>query len=303
MLRKEWPLITNTILAQLSVGLFLFLAWDRLLLSRESLPEALSLTTPGLAWVGPIMVAAMLLSLFHLGKPFRAYRAMANLPVSWLSWEIFFSSVFLGLWLIFMLLPGSPLLTLLIMGATGLAGLLNVISMSNIYSSTGRPGWKGAGTYLDFLGSTLILGSVGSAFFLSAAGLETAAVKALYLLPLLAAQLVLMAELMVISHFVSTQRIAADEFSLDQLASSSDLNQALLNKYQRISMAGWFLSMLGVLLGITLLNEFLQLTLLLPLLLVLAGELAGRYAFFILVGESEEASRYITVLSYARHRG
>jgi len=301
MLRKEWPLITNTILAQLAAGLFIFLAWDRIVLSRESLQLALTSTAQGLAWTGPVIVLAMLLSLFHLGKPFRAYRAMANLPVSWLSWEIFFSGAFLLLWIIFMVFESSDSIALPLMVAAGLVGLLNVISMSNIYSSTGRPGWKGTGTYLDFLGSTLVFGSVGAAFFLSAAGLDAAMVKVLTYFPLLASVLILVIELIVILHFVSTQMALTDDFSLDQLASSSDLNEALLKKYQNIAVAGWLLSVLGVLMVMLYLSGLLQFSLLLSFLLVLIGELLGRYGFFMLVGESEEASQYITAVSHARH--
>jgi len=295
MLRKEWPLIINTILAQLAAGIFIFISADLMIVLHGSLEPAanLNLNGSGLAWAGPIIILAMFLSLFHLGKPFRAYRAMANLPVSWLSWEIFLSAAFLVLWAVTYFID-KPYPYLL--GVTSLVALLNVVSMSNIYSSTGRPGWKGAVTYLDFLGSMVIFGSVASAFIIGGAD----EFKTLINAPIITCMFILAVELIAILAFVSKQKAAAvDEFSLDKLACSSDLNEALLNKYLKISVNGWFLTFMGVEIAYLNIHGYINLSLLLSVILVLAGELIRRYGFFMLVGESENSAQFISAVSPA----
>jgi Fe-S-cluster-containing dehydrogenase component len=80
---------------------------------------------PGMARESQSLMALMfcavasLFSLFHLGKPFRAWRAVANIRQSWLSREIFFLGLFMvglsvdliwGLPSYFHLISGFPLL-------------------------------------------------------------------------------------------------------------------------------------------------------------------------------------------------
>ncbi|HNX92251.1 MAG TPA: dimethyl sulfoxide reductase anchor subunit [Syntrophomonas sp.] len=295
MLRKEWPLIINTILAQLAAGIFIFISADIIIILQNA-PELaaanLKLNGTGLVWAGPIIILAMFLSLFHLGKPFRAYRAMANLPVSWLSWEIFLSGAFLVLWAVTYFID-KPYPYLL--GVTSLTALLNVVSMSNIYSSTGRPGWKGAVTYLDFLGSMVIFGSVASAFITNGADDFKTLVNA----PIITCMFILAVELIAVLAFVFKQKAAADEFSLDKLACSSDLNEILLNKYLKISVSGWFLTFMGVQVVYLNIHGYINLSWLLPVMLVLAGEVIRRYGFFMLVGESENSAQFISAVSPA----
>jgi anaerobic dimethyl sulfoxide reductase subunit C (anchor subunit) len=244
---------------------------------------------------------AMFLSLFHLGKPFRAYRAMTNLPVSWLSWEIFLSAAFLILWVAVYWMDISGTVNLYLLGAAALAGLMNVISMSNIYSSTGRPGWKGIGTYLDFLGSMIVLGIAGSAFMFFSSGLDIVTMKALANQPILVALIILAVQLAAWLTFVSRQKASVGEFSLDKLACSSEISWALLKKYLSTSLAGWLFSFLGIAIVYANINGLVQLSLLLPLIFVFAGELIKRYGFFMLVGESEDSSQYISAVSYSKN--
>ncbi len=44
--------------------------------------------------IGPVLALAFVASLFHLGSPLNAPRAVVNLGTSWLSREIFFGSLF-----------------------------------------------------------------------------------------------------------------------------------------------------------------------------------------------------------------
>jgi hypothetical protein len=100
---------------------------DRIVLSRESLQLAFTSRLPK-AWPGRVRslswhVAVLCSTWVNL---FRAYRAMANLAVTWLrAVEIFFSGAFLLLWIIFMVFESSDSIALPLMFAAGLVGLLN----------------------------------------------------------------------------------------------------------------------------------------------------------------------------------
>lgn len=285
MLRKEWPLVFNTLLAQAAAGIFLFLAVNHLFMVNEmQSPAALQMYQAGLVLVGPIIALAMLLSLFHLGKPFRAYRAMTNLPSSWLSWEIFFSGGFFVLWLACFLLEQSGISNPYLIGLTALAGIFNVISMANIYATTGRPGWAGIGTYVSFLGSMLIFGIAGAVLLLAQdAGMNPSALELASKQSLLVL-LILVIETVLLYRSLSRLKVSLQESSMDLLVSSSELDEEDLKKYGTVSVCGWFLSLAGVGLLVYIFGAFPipGILLLSAVLLILCGEFLGRSAFFCL---------------------
>lgn len=285
MLRKEWPLVLNTLLAQAAAGIFLFLAVNHLfIVNGVQRTAALQMNQAGLVLVGPIIALAMLLSLFHLGKPFRAYRVMTNLPSSWLSWEIFFSSGFFVLWLACFWLDQSGISNPYLIGLTALAGIFNVISMANIYTTTGRPGWAGIGTYIAFLGSMLIFGSAGAVLLLAQdAGMNPSAL-ALASKQSWLVLFILVIELVLLYRSLSSLKASLQETSMDQLVSSSELDEEELRKYGTISICGWVLSLAGVGLLVYIFGAFPapNILLLSAVLFILCGEFLGRSAFFSL---------------------
>lgn len=80
--KKEWLLMLFTLLAAFLTGIF-------------SASQFVNIEINPWGFVG-IGIAGMGLSLFHLGKKFRAYRAIINQRHSWLSREILFYSLFIG---------------------------------------------------------------------------------------------------------------------------------------------------------------------------------------------------------------
>ncbi|HAN79034.1 MAG TPA: hypothetical protein DCQ31_15325 [Bacteroidales bacterium] len=77
---KDWTLALFTLLAGVLFGLYAAAFWGNVQLNK---------------WIFPMAgVAGMLLSTMHLGKKFRAWRAVSNVLNSWLSREIFFFSLF-----------------------------------------------------------------------------------------------------------------------------------------------------------------------------------------------------------------
>ena len=92
---REWALILFTILGQMSVGAFLVLGLVHFFAERKAgTAEADRLSDRALLAIGPVLVLGMLASLFHLGNPLNAYRAVANVGTSWLSREILSGVIF-----------------------------------------------------------------------------------------------------------------------------------------------------------------------------------------------------------------
>ena len=123
-LRTEWSLLAFTLLLPLLAGAQL----ASTLTGRAVLPAFAVLALGGLAGG---------LSLLHLGRPLRAWRALSNLGSSWLSREILAFSIFVPLataaaW------TGAGGIYL----ATSLAGLLLLFCVDRVYQrAEGRPPW------------------------------------------------------------------------------------------------------------------------------------------------------------------
>lgn len=160
MLSEEWPLIIFTILAQLAVGIWLIAVTLRTSIAKKTNNEtAAQLTGTAILLVGPIMAVSLLISLFHLGTPMRAYGSIANLRSSWLSREIIFSGLFLFFWLVAYLNYRKANTNNTLGWITSILGLLAVFSMASIYHASIIPAWATINTYIAFLTTTLVLGA------------------------------------------------------------------------------------------------------------------------------------------------
>lgn len=96
-LKAEWVLLLFTLLAALLVS------WLTAMLATPLAINPYIYFSAGLIGLG--------LSTIHLGKKHRAYRAIFNIRNSWLSREILFFSLFLGLAALYLLFfPGIPIL-------------------------------------------------------------------------------------------------------------------------------------------------------------------------------------------------
>lgn len=162
----HWPLIWMLVLTQLSVGGFCI---EQLLASGW-----LSIDETLLESIRPMhIIVALVLGLigihaavFHLGRPFYAFRALLGLRTSWLSREIVGFGVFAAaasaytaaLWLDS---RGQGLGHLSERGlgiATALAGIASVMCSVMIYADTRREFWEFGATTRKFLLTCLILG-------------------------------------------------------------------------------------------------------------------------------------------------
>jgi anaerobic dimethyl sulfoxide reductase subunit C (anchor subunit) len=161
-----WPLIAFTILAQLSVGMFVVLGVVHFFAIRNySSEEAERLSDYALLAIGPALVLGLLASLAHLGHPILAFLAVTNLKTSWLSWEILLGVLFAILGGVFALMQWRKIAPFTVRNViawlAAIDGLALVYVMSRIYRQPTIPSWNTVLTTLSFYTTALLLGSLG----------------------------------------------------------------------------------------------------------------------------------------------
>ncbi|HEV2946719.1 MAG TPA: DmsC/YnfH family molybdoenzyme membrane anchor subunit [Gemmataceae bacterium] len=157
------PLVVMLVLTQLSVGAFLIQWLLRLLGAYDMMPVGVAVQAAGALGFGLLALAA---SVFHLGRPRYAFRAILGLGSSWLSREI----------LAFGMFAATAIATAAAIacgfGAAGrfehladalcatvvVFGLAGVFFSVMVYQCTGRDYWNGLDTLARFALTTLLLG-------------------------------------------------------------------------------------------------------------------------------------------------
>lgn len=163
---EEWPLMLFTLLTQFAVGTYIFIVVIRAFSNKISKEKCMKLTDLGMTIVGPVMFAALILSLFHLGTPSGAYRAILNWNSSWLSREILFAGIFFALWVIGYVMEKRGSWSQVLGWINAVIGMAVIYSMSSIYASTIIPAWTDFNTYLSFFGTTVVFGAAGTVLFM-----------------------------------------------------------------------------------------------------------------------------------------
>ncbi|EHL04976.1 hypothetical protein HMPREF0322_04350, partial [Desulfitobacterium hafniense DP7] len=177
------------------VGIMLFVAIGRLM-NKEGVFKNAVITAAGLGIIG------MLASLLHLGRPLSAMNALFQFGSSWLSREIWFTAIFVGLTVVAAVLlyvkpQASGAVTGLSAGAA-LVGLIDAFAMAKIYSSASVPVWQGAATTIEFYAAAL---SMGAMLFLVLSGKEAGKLKKIVALTVAAVVVVQVA--VVVPYFIS----------------------------------------------------------------------------------------------------
>ena len=265
----HWPLVFMTVLTQLSVGAFATICMLQIFgqKARLNIAALVSLTLGGLA-LGA--------STLHLGRPIHAYRALKMWKRSWLSREVLlfacFSNVaFLYAALLWLNLPGSRAAGAL----TVLAGVAGVTASACIYLVRPRPAWRSKHTLAEFYLTGALLGP----FFAVNAGLGArqwlitaiVGVSALILLNLALKFLWL---------------VSSETFELKASARllSTQLRSVLLVRSALLVLGGIVLP----------LRPSSPATLAIGLAAVFAGEILGRYLFFVSVVPKNMAASYLS---------
>lgn len=163
---SELSLVIFSIAAQMSVGAFLVLGGVHFFASRYAgVEEADRLSDWALLAIGPVMVIGLIVSILHLGNPINAPRAITNLGTSWLSREILFGLLFAGAGFLFALMQwrkiGSPTLRNIVALVAAVLGIALVFSMAMVYYTLPSvPAWSSLATPITFFTTTLLLGAL-----------------------------------------------------------------------------------------------------------------------------------------------
>lgn len=147
-------LVLMTSAMQAAFGLLCFLLLDR------------NLTPSSLAFLLLVTIVAINISVFHLGRPAYAWRALKMWRRSWLSREVLCFTLFLGALSACAAAAFSPLVHLHLQHVvpflavmTAVFGLMGTGASACIYLVKARPAWDLAHTPIDFLLSALLLGA------------------------------------------------------------------------------------------------------------------------------------------------
>jgi formate dehydrogenase iron-sulfur subunit len=139
------PLVWMLILTQLSVGMFCFG------LLNLSLIDTFQTRFFSIAFGAGL--AGLIASVFHLGRPFQAWRSFLGWRKSWLSREILFFGAYISFAATFTFSQFNPLLP-----AVAATGLIAVFSSVMVYADTRRAFWSFARSSSRFFGSVTVLG-------------------------------------------------------------------------------------------------------------------------------------------------
>ena len=280
----HWPLIVLTLLTQLSLGTVaatvatqLFTAAGRDPLARGALAALVA---------GAVALAA---SLLHLGRPTKGLKALRNLRRSWLSREVAlfpaFSALSFGyaaLWLA----PGASTGLAATVGVAAVAvGAGGVYASGRIYLVPARPVWNSGRTLVSFFGTALATGPLVA---LLAVGTDRLG-RGWVIVLVAAAGAGVLVQLAVAYHLVRTVRSRNDHQHRGTAALLSGRFQNLF--WFRLATAVMGLALLAwVPFGMG--TPAAEGRLVLALALVAAGELAGRYLFYVTVVPFSVAGSY-----------
>ncbi|MDF2789839.1 MAG: dmsC [Neobacillus sp.] len=270
---EELPLIIFSICVQGAIGIMLFVALAQFI-NKEVVNKHAILTSAVLAIIG------MIASLLHLGKPLRALYSLMNFGTSWLSREIWFTSVFAGITIIaaiftlFKPTARKAIRTLVI--AAVIVGLVDVAMIATAYSSTSVPAWNNnIAIYFEFYAAAI---SMGALSFFSLSMKEAANMKKTVGLTV-AVAIVLQVTAMVL-YYINLG-------ALDSLAAQQSLN--ILASHGILMSIKWVSIILGAFLIFwpsenerNLLYSAYGAT-----ALIIIGQIGGRYLFYAMMVASQ----------------
>ncbi|MHB8073848.1 dimethyl sulfoxide reductase anchor subunit family protein [Desulfosporosinus fructosivorans] len=163
---NETALIIFSFCMQAAIGIMLCITLGKQL-SKDKQFKRAAVTSAALS------VISVLASLAHLGQPLSALNSLSNLGSSWLSREVLFSGIFMGIAVLNALLQyfksDNQSLNTVLRWTGSVVGLITVFSMAKLYTATAVPVWHGVNTFVDFYATTI---AVGTLIFLATSLLE-----------------------------------------------------------------------------------------------------------------------------------
>ena len=280
----HWPLVALTLLTQLSLGAVAATVATQLVTSAGR--DALGRGALAALVAGAVALAA---SLLHLGRPTKAMKALRNVRRSWLSREVALFPVFSALsfaYAALWLLPQAPMGLAAVVGLAAVAvGAAGVYASGRIYLVPARPVWNSSRTIVAFFATAV---ATGPPLALLAVGLDRLG-RAWVMALLATAALGVLAQLAVAAHLARTVNGRDDR-------QHQGTARLLRGRFQNLL---WFRVATAVL-GLALLawtptglgSAAAAGRLAVALVVVAAGELAGRYLFYVTVVPFEVAGSY-----------
>jgi formate dehydrogenase iron-sulfur subunit len=154
------PLAVMLVLTQLSVGAFCLETLLRLLVPQNLMTQLSFFHSLVAFALGLLALGA---SVFHLGRPLQAWRAVLGFKTSWLSREILVFSLFAFLATLHAALSWfaqqKDLITLLSGASVSFVGLAGVFCSLMLYRDTRRAFWSGRQMLVKFFGTAGVLGT------------------------------------------------------------------------------------------------------------------------------------------------
>lgn len=295
---REWALPVYTILMQLTVG-SLFVLWmiRSLANSKFSHQEIDRIIRNPIIVIAFTAVVAMSGSHFHLSKPFHSFLAVLNFKSSWLSREIVFTVLFFLttmslLYLTYFRVHHRRLITTLGWLAI-LFGIILIYCMARIYLLPTQAAWNSSTVIVSFYTTSLVLGVMAIAC-LMVLDLKFAEIQKtddvslrVEVIRYLFGGLTLMTSLLVIVRIL-TLYLQMHQLSQGDLIARTSL-RLLLELYQPLLIlrvivllfaAIYFATSVYRILRSQLPPQNLMLPVYLSCLLILVGEILGRFLFY-----------------------
>ncbi len=143
---------------QAAIGITCFAAIAMLLNKVDNNIKPTMITVAVLGLVG------MLSSMLHLGQPMGAIKAMNQFGSSWLSREIWFTSIFVVLAIAIVVLmqvrPNEKGAVKIMASIAAVVGLIDVFFMAAVYQRSSVAIWQSGVTFVEFYATTFSLGAI-----------------------------------------------------------------------------------------------------------------------------------------------
>lgn len=153
----ETALLIFSLSMEASIGIMLFITLGKQLYTDKQFKYAAVISATS-------SVIGVLASLAHLGQPLSALNALSNLGSSWLSREVLFAGIFMGIAVVYALVQyfkqDNQSLSTILRWTGSVVGLITVFSMAKLYTTTSVPVWHGINTFVDFYASTIAVGAL-----------------------------------------------------------------------------------------------------------------------------------------------
>ena len=274
----HWPLIALTLLTQLAVGTVVATV------ATQVAGRAGNGTLAGGALGGFVAgVLALTASLLHLGRPTHAVKALRNIKTSWLSREVALFSAFAAAAFGYAAAwrapahGGAPALgPALGLGAV-ILGAAGVYASGRLYLVPARPVWNSGRTLVAFFATALALGPLFALFCLERGQLQPPWIAVL----VGASAAGVLCQLGVHAHLVTTVRRRVDRQHQGTATLLRDRFADLVTT--RLGCAGVGLALLGSAFTVPLDGPAAAGRIGAALVVVAAGELIGRYLFYVTV--------------------